>query len=71
MIQIYAPPELCLARIAARDATQHIDISEEKIREINKLSQNQQIEARLRIDTSELRDEEIMAKFGRLLKHPR
>jgi len=71
MIQIYAPPELCLARLSARDSASHIDISEEKIREINRLSVNQQIEARLRIDTSELRDEEILEKFGRLLNHPR
>ena len=37
-VQIFAPPELCLERIRTRDSARHIEISEEKIAEINELN---------------------------------
>ena len=63
IIQVYAPLELCLERIKNRDETKHIEISEEKIAEINKLSVNQHLASKFRIDTSEMNDEEILEQF--------
>lgn len=63
MIQVYAPLELCLERIKTRETVSHIEISEEKIIAINQLSENQQVNSKLRIDTSEMKDEEILEKF--------
>ena len=62
MIQIYAPLELCLERIKSRDKASHIEIPEEKIMEINKLSVAQQIDAKLQIDSSKMSDEEILER---------
>ena len=62
-IQIYAPLHLCLERIKSRDGTKHIKISEEKIVKINSLSVNQHVDSKLRIDTSEMSDEEILQQF--------
>lgn len=67
MIQMYAPLELCLERIKTRDTASHIETPEEKIREINRLSVKQQIDAKFRIDTSEMTDEEILETYGGLL----
>jgi predicted kinase len=63
IIRVYAPLELCLERIKTRDTASHIEISQEKIREINQLSAKQQINAKFRIDTSEMTDEQILEKF--------
>ena len=62
-IQVYAPPELCLQRIRTRDSASHIEISEEKIAEINRLSVNQQVSAKLQIDTSKMSDDKILESF--------
>ena len=63
MVQILAPLELCLERIKQRDASRHIDIPEERIMEINELSLKQPIHTNLKIDTSQLNDEEMLEKF--------
>ena len=46
LVQVYAPPELCLERIKARDSTKHIEISEERIAEINRLSVEQHVDSK-------------------------
>ena len=63
IIQVYAPLELCLERIKNRDETKHIEISEQKIAEINRLSVNQHLASKFRIDTSKMNDEEILRQF--------
>ncbi|NTU82610.1 MAG: AAA family ATPase [Chloroflexales bacterium] len=35
LVQVYAPPEMCLARIRARDQSAHIPVQEELIGQIN------------------------------------
>ena len=68
MVQISAPLKLCLERIKQRDASDHIDIPEERIMGINKLSVKQQIHTKLKIDTSQLNDEEMLEKFRKEYK---
>ncbi len=63
LIQVYAPLSLCLERIKMRDQTKHINIAEDRITEINTLSINQQLDTKLKIDTSMMNDQEILEKF--------
>lgn len=63
LIQVYAPPDICLIRIRNRDQASHIEISEERIIEINRISASQQIDVRLQIDTSQLNEAQILEQF--------
>ncbi len=62
-IQVYAPLELCLERIKVRDSVNHIEISDERIAEINRLSVEQHVDSKLQIDTSQMTDEQILEEF--------
>lgn len=66
IVAVVAPPELCLARIKTRDAARHIDIAEEKIAEINRISLSQQLDAALRVDTSTMNDDVILQIFKQM-----
>jgi shikimate kinase len=38
MVRVYADPDTCLARVRDRDQTDHIDVSDEKVAEYNKIA---------------------------------
>jgi shikimate kinase len=67
LIQIKAPPDLCLERIAKRDASAHLPMSADLITRINKLAVDEKYDFALSIDNSALSDKEIVTAFRQII----
>lgn len=63
-IRVFAPNEVCLSRIRSRPTAGHITISEDKIIEINRLSNAQELDAKLMIINNNLTDVDIQTLFS-------
>ena len=63
-IRVFAPNEVCLSRIRSRQSDRHINILEDKIIEINRLSNAQELDAKLMIINNNLTAADIQTLFS-------
>ncbi|MUG97307.1 hypothetical protein F7734_35260 [Scytonema sp. UIC 10036] len=62
LINIQAPIDTCIQRVRSRDASAHIPVSEDRLREINELALSVSLPWDLKINNSELQDEAFIAQ---------
>jgi shikimate kinase len=68
VVRVFAPLEVCLERIAARDQTHQIPMDAESIRKVYALSTSAALEPELTLENVALSEAEIVAKFQSVLK---
>jgi chloramphenicol 3-O-phosphotransferase len=68
-VRVGAPAEVCLERVRRRDQTNHIPVSDERVREINRIAAKVSLEWSLEVDNPEDGDLDLIAEaIARLLK---
>ncbi len=66
LIKVSTPIELCMKRIATRDHSTHIPVSDDRIEKINEKALQVQLDFDMEIDNANATDEEIVNKVKTL-----
>lgn len=67
VIHVQAPLDICIERVMTRDASVHLPVSENRLREINERALLVNFPWDLKIDNSELQDETVIVQAVREL----
>jgi hypothetical protein len=62
LVRVSAPADTCAERVRSRDAAEHIPVSDERVREINRVAEGVRLAWDLEVDNAGQRSAEDVAR---------